>query len=81
MSLLRLQRRTVAVPILMVLMALCVSVDCHAVGPKDTGLHAKPGVVFSVTENSDHPCCPVDGHNHTESTTALLASTVPAMPF
>ena len=66
MSLLRIQRRLVAVLTLMVLIALCVSVDCHAVGPKDTGLHATTGVVLPVTENSDHPCCPVDGHDHAD---------------
>ena len=67
MALLRLQRRLVAVFTLLVIMTLCVSVECHAVGPKDSGLHATTGVVLPATEHTDSPCCPIDDHGHTDA--------------
>lgn len=66
MSLLRRQRRLVAALTLMVIMTLCVSMDCHAVGPTDTGLLMTVGMVRLDTEHSDTPCCPIDGHDHTD---------------
>ena len=67
MSTFRLQRRLVAAMTLMVLLTLCVSVDCHAVGPRDAGLHAVSSVVLPATEHSDSPCCPVDDHGHSDA--------------
>ena len=64
LSLLRFQRRLVAALTLTVLMTLWVSVDCHAVGPKDAGLHATTGKSLSAPGHPDTPCCPVDDHNH-----------------
>jgi hypothetical protein len=66
MSLLRLQRRLVAAMTLTIIMTLLVSVDCHAVGPKDAGLHATTSVVLPATEHPDSPCCPIDDHGHTD---------------
>ena len=66
MSLLRLQRRMVAALTLMVIMTLSVSLDCHAVGPKDAGLHTMTSVVLPATEHPDTPCCPIDDHDHAD---------------
>jgi hypothetical protein len=66
MSLLRHQRRLLAALTLMVIVTLCASVECHAVGPKDAGLHATTSVVLPATEHTDAPCCPIDDHGHTD---------------
>jgi hypothetical protein len=65
MSLLRLRRRLVATMTLMVIMTLFVSVNCHAVGPRDAGLHATSNVLNAL-DHLDTPCCPVDDHDHAD---------------
>jgi hypothetical protein len=91
MLLLRVQRRLVAALILMVITTLCVSMDCHAVGPRDSGLHATESADHHFTEPADTPCCPIDGHDHTDIDhcasclhcvcNALLAATAPILTY
>ena len=66
MLLLRLRRRLVAALTLMVIVTLCVSMECHAVGPRDAGLHTMTSVVLPATEHPDTPCCPIDDHDHAD---------------
>jgi hypothetical protein len=64
MSLLRLKRRLVATMMLMIMVTLCLSMECHAVGPKSNGLHGTTAIVLPPSGDSDTPCCPADDHNH-----------------
>ena len=91
MSLLRLRRRLLAALTLMVIVTLCASVECHAVGPRDAGLHATTTVILPDTEHPDTPCCPIDGHGHADidhcasclhcACNALLAAKDTVLPY
>ena len=62
-SLLRSRRRLIGLIPLLILLALSVSMECHAVGPRDAGVHGTSREPLSAGQ-TDAPCCPMDGHDH-----------------
>ena len=64
MSLLRLQRRLVATMMLLIMVTLCLSMECHAVGPRSNGLHGTTTALLPPSADPAPPCCPVDDHDH-----------------
>jgi hypothetical protein len=66
MSHIRSQRRLIAIFPLFILLMLSVSFECHAVGPRENGLHTLTGEQLPINTSPEQPCCPLDDHDHAD---------------